>query len=344
MEEADALLEEQKQKFEARRKRLKTITSIVAIAMGIFVIGAYFYAKSQVEKVIPAISQLADEETITPTPDPTTDWKSYTDEALAYSLKHPPSMNIIVHTDTLGKKIMFLDSKTAYFSLMEYAFKTNAHVVREETIDIDGKTATLTNLSPDEKQTEANQAMVILKDGNKTFTFFFEKPTLAYQPLTPEDMRLFRQILSTFTFANNKKSFTADWKIYNNGIFTFRYREDLFIASDSTNKTEWGSEYGGSMVLLSQNTEFQKPKVGAKVSYEPYDRYNLKVVQIDKNKQILLDGIEAQTYTYICGIDCYTYDVYFKYKERYFLFRKDIAGGGLKQSFDLTLSTFKFLN
>ncbi|MBI4084423.1 MAG: hypothetical protein HY431_00815 [Candidatus Levybacteria bacterium] len=118
----------------------------------------------------------------------------------------------------------------------------------------------------------------------------------------------------------------------------------MFIANDSTNKTEWGSEYGGSMVLLSQKTEFQKPKLGMKVYYEPYDKYNLKVVQIDENKQILLDEIGTQTYIYNCGIDCYTYDVYFKYKDTYFLLRKDIAGGGLKQSFDQTLSTFKFVD
>lgn len=76
---------------------------------------------------------------------------------------------------------MFLDSKTDYFSEMAYAFKTNAHIVKEETATIDGKTATLLYLSPGERQTEANQVMAQLNEGNKTFTFFFEKPTLAYQ-------------------------------------------------------------------------------------------------------------------------------------------------------------------
>ena len=143
---------------------------------------------------------------------------------------------------------------------------------------------------------------------------------------------------------------TASWKIYQGDGFSFKYSPEYIQDENSTNRTRWSFEFtpgqkdGDQMFLLSQNSPFIEPKIGAIMyfypPFNPNKTYNVE--SLGESKSINLDSKFAKLYILGCGADCQYESVYFENKGKYYRLEAFTAGGGLQQRFEQLLKTFKF--
>lgn len=143
---------------------------------------------------------------------------------------------------------------------------------------------------------------------------------------------------------NKKVDETANWKTYKGNGFFFKHPNEMKITIDSSSETSWSGKYvdqdiPNQMMLKQQSSPFSPISIGGKVSYREYE---VEVMSIDENEQIKLGDKIADSYIINCGVHCYYHIIRFQQNNIYYELTRDIAGGGLENSFQEILSTFEF--
>lgn len=151
-------------------------------------------------------------------------------------------------------------------------------------------------------------------------------------------------ISNLLTTQTSKVDETANWKTYKGNGFFFKHPNEMKITIDSSSETSWSDKYvdqdiPNQMMLKQQLSPFSPISIGGKVSFREYE---VEVMSIDENEQIKLGDKIADSYIINCGVHCYYHIIRFQQNNIYYELTRDIAGGGLENSFQEILSTFEF--
>lgn len=280
----------------SRKFSVKIIIGIVVFLLLAGGAAAGYIFREQLDLVSKPNPTLTPITTVTPTPNPTADWKTYTNNSLGYTLKYPTNWNIaspgfetgiLLQTEELQITDFSNVAKGAfiygpyepritinYFSLdalkNEYLNLENKIIIQEKDIPLDGQPAKMLVI----KHTDAYSIEVVFQNkqpGDVRYSFISLVSEIESFEVYQEQ---FDQILSTFKFTGPAISTTptqaprvtytttpnptANWKAFSNSSvgLEFKYPNTWYLQQDQ----KW------TLQTYLENHPFEIPQAATFVS------------------------------------------------------------------------------
>lgn len=138
-----------------------------------------------------------------PTPDPTADWKTYTNSEIGISLKYPSDYKISEQKITTGISIQLKNKENTIY-IGEGLFGSDNKPFNTEEIIIDGKKLNKYSYKYELNNTTESIEQIVVQLSEETPEFYIRTVSWYSQPprraLSQKEIELFDQILSTFKF------------------------------------------------------------------------------------------------------------------------------------------------
>lgn len=132
-----------------------------------------------------------------------------------------------------------------------------------------------------------------------------------------------------------------NWKTYSDDKISFKHPDHFYISNNMNGLTEWRSTFGDfHMILKSSDKPIIAPKMNQ--DFPLSDNNKFKVLYIDENNPIEIDGKTVQWFSFGCLADCNFHMISFNVSSKYYQLIFDVAGGGLPDTFNTILETLKF--
>ncbi|GEM_PF-4706952 len=284
----------------------------ILLFIGLFGISMFKHTKSPPSPAPSTIVQPSP----TTIPDPTANWKTYTDDTLKVSFKYPSTW-FVTKGETL--RIQNYNPTTApgtdKFDKNQYGIEitkglksaTNKKALKQVSTFDELKTELDKDKNADamyieapagkvivlnEKEFEINGIQAFLREFSyskmsevheKEIYLFHNgifvrlKPMLSVQ----SGEMYFNQILSTFKFLDQTTD-TSDWKTYTGVNFSFNYPPTMHIEGQKPQEVRWKADHTpgtfiyNAMILRSQNTPFSEVKTENTFTVYGMDKENIE--------------------------------------------------------------------
>jgi len=185
---------------------------------------------------------------------------------------------------------------------------------------------------------------VFWQDANNIYNLGYSPQNISYGCIGGKRWQIVNHMLR-FNFEQVKtlEEITINWKPHNEPRFSFKQPEHFYIADNKNEIIEWRSTFGDFfMVLKSSNKPLTDPEIDQEFTLSNNNK--IKVLYINENKQIEIDGKTVQWFSFGCLADCNFHMASFNVNDKYYQLIFDVAGGGLSDTFNKILQTLTFTN
>jgi len=179
-------------------------------------------------------------------------------------------------------------------------------------------------------------------DDNNIYNLGFSPQDTSSNCIGGKKRQIVNYMLRTFKQIKTLEELTADWNTYDGSGFSFKFPRHLYIDEQNENVKVWRSNFGDFYMSLKTNNQPQEtPQINRDFTLG-LNNHSIKVSYINEEEQIEVDGKTIQRLTFGCLFDCEYQMVSFSVDGQYYQLIFDVAGGGLKNTFDQIIKTIKF--
>jgi hypothetical protein len=311
---------------------------LIPILTTIAVISLYvlLQARTMYQQTLP-IASPAPSSTPLASADPTADWQTYTNNKYNFSFKYPKNFDYLTEDEDFAngdyKGVVIVQnfprtktpnySDNATFQMLIYVKKDIGDIRNQESLTLYGDHGAYIN---------------IVRNGYVYQIDFTLNKT--------DNTNLPEQILSTFKFTDKSaESATDSWQTYTNmpHNFSIRYPESYQLIEENSEKVTFGFRSTPADDLFPYLTISFSPK------YKPIDIPKCDgisqkfpcVSTSPSSSDSLINNVDIQKFDIKTGLVDSDYRIV-QIIDKNIEFQMYVAGGGLSNSFDQILSTFKF--